>query len=300
LVQVAHTVGFAHERGVVHRDLKPSNVMIDKEGNAFLTDFGIARATGGEKDITGTGLLIGTPGYMAPEQARGDGQLDKAADIYSLGVMAFEILTGAPPYEHESGFEVVLAHMNSPIPRASERGKGIPKAVDTVLNRALAKDKTARHATATSLVDELTQALKIKPSNAPAALQSMTQTISVDQLAALQAKKDASDTPSSTTPSDQQRQMTAVSVDVKELAEILYETGADAERVRSTMDALWESFGRIAGESGGVIHSRNEEIGLVLWGRDRAREDDSENAIRAANTGEDSSSSRPIPAHCEP
>ena len=282
LQQLAGALDYAHRQGVVHRDLKPSNVMIDKEGNAFLTDFGIARATGGDKDLTGTGLMIGTPGYMAPEQARGDGQVDKAADIYSLGVMAFEILTGRQPYENESAFEVILAHLNGPIPRASEAAPDVPKAVDAVLAKALAKDRAQRHATATLFVEELTRALKLKPSHAPAALQSMTQTISVDQLAAIQAQKDAPETPSSATPSDQQRQMTAVSVDVKELAEILYETGADAERVRAVMASLWGGFAEIASKHGGIIHSRADESGLVLWGRDRAREDDPENAIRAA------------------
>ncbi len=282
LHQLSGALDYAHRQGVVHRDLKPSNVMIDREGNAFLTDFGIARATGGDKDLTGTGLMIGTPGYMAPEQARGDGQVDKAADIYSLGVMAFEILAGRPPYEHESGFEVILAHMNSPIPKVTEWQPNLPAAVDAVLARALAKEKTDRYPAATDFVGDLTRALKINPSNAPAALQSMTQTISVDQLAAIQAQKDSPDTGSASTPSDQQRQMTAVSVDVKELAEILYETGADAERVRATMDGVWSGFAKHAAESGGVIHSRSDEVGLVLWGRDRAREDDSENAIRAA------------------
>ncbi|HET9250573.1 MAG TPA: protein kinase [Candidatus Eisenbacteria bacterium] len=282
LRQLAGALDYAHRQSIVHRDLKPSNVMIDKEGNAFLTDFGIARAAGGDKDLTGTGLMIGTPGYMAPEQARGDGQADKAADIYSLGVIAFESLTGSAPYEHESSFEIILAHMNSPVPKASERAKDLPKGVDGVLAQALAKDPKRRFATATEFVDSLANALKIKPNEARSALQSMTQTISVDQLAAFRAQTGESDTPSSATPSDQQRQMTAVSVDVKELAEILYEGGADTERAKATLDALWTAFAEIAKESGGVLQSRVEATGLFLWGRDRSREDDAENAIRAA------------------
>lgn len=282
LRQLAGALDYAHRQNIVHRDLKPSNVMIDKEGNAFLTDFGIARAAGGDKDLTGTGLMIGTPGYMAPEQARGDAQADKSADIYSLGVMAFEVLTGAPPYDHESSFEIILAHMNSPVPKASERAPDLPKAVDAVLAQALAKDPQKRFASATEFVDALTRALRIKPSEARAALQSMTQTISVDQLAAFRAQQGESETPSSATPSDQQRQMTAVSVDVKELAEILYESGADTERAKTTLDALWASFVDLAKTSGGVLQSRVEAAGIFLWGRERSREDDAENAIRAA------------------
>ncbi|MGE5178258.1 MAG: protein kinase domain-containing protein [Bacteroidota bacterium] len=282
LRQLAGALDYAHRQGVVHRDLKPSNVMIDREGNAFLTDFGIARAAGGDKDLTGTGLLIGTPAYMAPEQARGEGTVDRAADIYSLGVMAFEVLTGSPPYESESSFDVILAHMNSPVPRASERCRDLPKAVDAVLARALAKNPPERFASAAEFVESLTRALRIQPSASPAALQSMSQTISVDQLAARQKQTAAGAEPRVETPSDQQRQMTVVSVDVKDLAEILYETGADAERVRTAMDALWSEWGRMAHAHGGAIHSRTGEAGLILWGRDRAREDDPENAIRAA------------------
>ena len=282
LRQLAGALDYAHRQGVVHRDLKPSNVMIDREGNAFLTDFGIARAAGGDKDLTGTGLMIGTPGYMSPEQARGDGKVDRAADIYSLGVIAFETLTGSAPYEHENGFEVILAHLNSPIPRASERARDLPKAVNAVLARAMAKAPGDRYATASELVDALMRALKIKPSDAPSEIRSMTQTISVDQLNARRKAAAEPETPSGSTPSEQQRQMTAVSIDVKELAEILYEKGADAERVRAAMDPLWAVLTAIAKEFGGTVHSRAEEVGLILWGRDRAREDDSENAIRAA------------------
>jgi serine/threonine protein kinase/tetratricopeptide (TPR) repeat protein len=282
LRQLAGALDYAHRQGIVHRDLKPSNVMIDREGNAFLTDFGIARAAGGDKDLTGTGLMIGTPGYMAPEQARGDGTADKSADIYSLGAIAFEVLTGSPPYEHENGFEVILAHMNSPVPKASDRAADLPKAVDAVIARALAKERNDRFPTATSFVEALTRALRIKPSDAPTALQSMTQSISVDQLTAHRKQKDKAAAPESDTPSDQQRQMTAVSIDTKELAEILYEKGADAERVRSTMDALWSTLSEVAKAHGGATQSHVGEVGLILWGRDRAREDDSENAIRAA------------------
>jgi serine/threonine protein kinase/tetratricopeptide (TPR) repeat protein len=284
LKQVAAALDYAHRQGVVHRDLKPSNIMIDREGNAFVTDFGIARAAGSQEQLTEAGNLIGTPAYMSPEQARGDADVGAAADLYALGAMVFEMLAGTPPFRHESSLGVLMAHLNEAVPNASERNPKLPAAVDRVLRTALAKEKGARHPSAEALVAELAVALKAPRSDAPTRLQSLTQTISLDQLRAFDAKSKAPkrETPSSATPSEQQRQMTTVYLDVSELAGVLYELGNDAEKTRARMESLWARFDEIAREEGGVIQSRTEDVGLALWGRARIREDDPERAIRAA------------------
>jgi serine/threonine protein kinase/tetratricopeptide (TPR) repeat protein len=284
LKQVAAALDYAHRQGVVHRDLKPSNIMIDREGNAFVTDFGIARAGGNEENLTGAGDLIGTPAYMSPEQARGDSNVDGTADVYALGALIFEMLTGTPPYQHESSLGVLMAHLNEPVPSARSRNAELPEAVDTVIAKALEKDKTKRYASAETLVADLAKALQASQAEAPTKLQSLTQTLSVEQLRAFQKASQGpkKETPSGATPTEQQRQMTTLYVDVTELAGALYELGQDAETVRSRMERLWKRFDEIAREDGGVIQGRTDDVGLALWGRARIREDDPERAIRAA------------------
>jgi serine/threonine protein kinase/class 3 adenylate cyclase/tetratricopeptide (TPR) repeat protein len=283
LNQIAGALDYAHRQGVVHRDLKPSNIMIDREGNAFVTDFGIARAAGSQEDLTGTGVLVGTPGYMSPEQAEGKPDVDKAADIYSLGVMVFEMLTGTLPYTHDSGLAVLLSHMNDPIPSARQLNDRLSPEVDDVVRTAMAKKREERYPTAEALVSALAAALKVSSAQSPAQLQSLTQTLSVDQLKAFAAQgRRTKDTPSSATPSETQRQMTTVYLGVTELAEVLYESGLDAESARGRIEALWKRFDEIAREGGGVVQSRTDEVGVALWGRARISEDDPERAIRAA------------------
>ncbi|HET9326108.1 MAG TPA: protein kinase [Candidatus Eisenbacteria bacterium] len=284
LNQVGLALDYAHRQKVVHRDLKPSNVMIDREGNAFVTDFGIARAAGSQENLTHDGDLIGTPAYMSPEQANGRSDVDQAADIYALGAMLFEMLTGSVPFRHESSLGVLMAHLSDPVPSAHARNPRIPQAVDHVIQTAMAKDKKARYPRAEAMLAELTAALKVSRAEAPTQLQSLTQTLSLEQLRAFEAqsKERRKETPTSGTPSEQQRQMTTVYLDVTDLATALYESGRDAESVRARMDGLWNRFGTIAQEGGGVIQGRTGEVGVALWGRARISEDDPERAIRAA------------------
>ena len=283
LNQVGAALDYAHRQGVVHRDLKPSNVMIDREGNAFVTDFGIARAAGTQESLTNAGDLIGTPAYMSPEQARGDSDITSAADVYALGVMVFEMLTGKVPFEHENGVAALLAHLNDPVPSARTRNARVPEAADRVLKTAMAKDRSARHSSAGALIADLATALRVSHASSPRKLQELTETLSLSQLRAFEAQKKAkpSDTPSKATPTEQQRQMTTVHLDVSDWVALLYESGKDAEKARGSIDALWRRFDEIAREHGGVIQSRADGSGDALWGRTRSSEDDPERAIRA-------------------
>jgi serine/threonine-protein kinase PpkA len=136
---IAKALGFAHQRGVVHRDVTPGNIMFDSANNPVLTDFGIARSQHGSTRITHTGVSIGTSSYMSPEQARG-GEVDQRSDLYSLGALAFEALTGHPPYRGADGFAVAYAHVFEPIPRLPAHVSHWQPFIDKIL----AKDPNER------------------------------------------------------------------------------------------------------------------------------------------------------------
>jgi predicted nucleic acid-binding protein len=113
--QIALALGYAHEHGFVHRDVKPENILFRTDGSAVLTDFGIAKSTGSSTQLTSIGTIVGTPRYMSPEQAQG-GEADPRSDIYALGVILYEILSGKPPFDKSESLAVLYAHINSPIP----------------------------------------------------------------------------------------------------------------------------------------------------------------------------------------
>jgi serine/threonine-protein kinase len=162
VAQVAGALDYAHGRGVVHRDLKPANLIRNSDGAIVLADFGIARVAE-EQGQTRTGMIVGTPSYLSPEQAAGRGGITAAADIYALGVVLFELLTGRLPFDGDSGMAIVMAHLTQPPPPPSAVRPGLPHAVDAVVLRALEKDPAARYATAGALADALRVALRQPP-----------------------------------------------------------------------------------------------------------------------------------------
>ena len=151
--QVCEGLAEAHRLGVVHRDLKPGNIMIDKEGNAKIMDFGIARSIS-VKGITGAGVMIGTPEYMSPEQVEGK-EVDQRSDIYSLGIILFEMLTGQVPFEGDTPFTIGVKH-KSEIPRdPRELNAQIPQGLSWLILRCLEKDKEKRYQSADELRTDL-------------------------------------------------------------------------------------------------------------------------------------------------
>jgi eukaryotic-like serine/threonine-protein kinase len=144
-LDVADALGYAHSRGVLHRDVKPENILL-ADGRGLIADFGLARAIGAAdyQKLTQTGVTVGTVFYMSPEQLRGDRNLDQRADIYSLGCILYEMLTGEPPYTGSSLYQVIKRILRGPIPSARRLGNGLPIAVDEAIGRALAKAATDR------------------------------------------------------------------------------------------------------------------------------------------------------------
>lgn len=147
---VGGALQYAHQRGVVHRDVKPANIMLDLEGWCYITDFGIAKAEGGA-GLTKSGVIIGTPHYMCPEQFNGL-PITGAADQYALGIVAFELLTGKPPYGGPSIGEVMRGHLLEPIPPVRSVRPDVPEAIEACVNRMLAKDPAERFASVAEAV----------------------------------------------------------------------------------------------------------------------------------------------------
>jgi len=156
LEEAARALAVAHRAGVVHRDIKPANLMLDREGNVHVADFGIASAAGMDS-LTMTGTVLGTAGYLAPEQAQGDRAVP-ASDRYALGVVAWELLTGRRPFESESPTAEAMAHVSAPIPSVCD-STGLPRELDPVFERALAKDPAERYGSAGEFVATLRAAL---------------------------------------------------------------------------------------------------------------------------------------------
>ena len=146
LWEAACALGHAHQRGVVHRDVKPANIMFDHDGRVMLTDFGISKALQAASGFTGTGMIIGTPHYMAPEQAKG-GTVDGRADQYSLGVVAYRMITGELPYTGDSVHTILYKHIFEEVPRASGKRRDSPEFLTGAVARALSKEPDQRYGT---------------------------------------------------------------------------------------------------------------------------------------------------------
>jgi TolB-like protein len=158
--EAAQALQYAHEHGVVHRDIKPENLLLTRDGNTLVADFGIARALGAAEDgLTQTGMSVGTPAYMSPEQATGDPTLDARSDIYSLGAVLYEMLAGEPPYSGPTVQAMLMKRLSEPVPSVRSGRPAIPEAVDLAVRKSLAVVPADRYATAAEFAQALEQAV---------------------------------------------------------------------------------------------------------------------------------------------
>src|SRR3954449_5531826 len=144
-IEIARALGAAHERRIVHRDVKPQNVLVDEEGTAKVTDFGIARSLA-EEGLTAEGRVLGTTDYVSPEQALGHGVANGQCDIYSLGIVLFEMLTGDVPFHGDNQVAVAMKHVREELPDVQLRRPEVSSALAAVVDRATAKDLDRRYA----------------------------------------------------------------------------------------------------------------------------------------------------------
>ncbi|NWG16881.1 MAG: protein kinase [Chloroflexi bacterium] len=159
MTPIADALTYAHQRGVLHRDIKPSNIVLDASGTPYLTDFGLARIAQAGESTMSQDMILGTPQYISPEQARGERNLDSRTDVYSFGVILYEMVVGRVPFNADTPYAIVHDHIYSPLPMPGELNPDVPPAVERVLVKALAKNPAERYESAADLMADFRQAL---------------------------------------------------------------------------------------------------------------------------------------------
>ncbi|MEO5886563.1 MAG: serine/threonine-protein kinase, partial [Anaerolineales bacterium] len=149
---VGSALSYAHRQGVLHRDIKPSNVLVAKDGQMYLADFGLARIAQSGESTLSSDMIMGTPQYISPEQAMGKKDLDERTDLYSFGVMLYEMVVGQVPFNADTPFSVIHDHIFSPLPLPHTVNKNVPESVERVLLKALAKEREDRYETILQMV----------------------------------------------------------------------------------------------------------------------------------------------------
>ncbi|MEW5871582.1 MAG: protein kinase [Chloroflexota bacterium] len=282
LNQVASALDYAHRQGIIHRDVKPSNIMIDRDGNAIVSDFGIARIVVEESTITGSGEAVGTPDYMSPEQARGLRDVDQRTDIYSLGIMAFQMLAGQLPYTADSPVGILIQHIQQPVPDVRHFNPDLPEAVGPVLKQAMAKNPQERYETAGNFVFELNTALGSRVTQSPLVLrEAVLRAWTARQDEARHADQGHISTGSQAVHAEQNKPVTALYANASEYIEVV-EQLSDTEVARQAMNVFWDSAAQHIGERGGKLLERTDRDLLAVWGAEVAGEEDAERAVFAA------------------
>jgi serine/threonine protein kinase len=186
MIKLADALAYAHDKGMIHRDIKPANVLLPGLDRPVLSDFGIARLLG-ETGLTASGAMIGTPAYMSPEQGRGE-HGDARSDVYALGIVFYEMLTGRPPYDADTPYAIILKHINDPLTPPHQITSPMPEVVERIVLKCLAKDANERYASMAELRDALrgaqaaidvqkTMSTLVSPAPVPAPIGSQLETL---------------------------------------------------------------------------------------------------------------------------
>ena len=166
LVKIARAVHFAHQRGILHRDLKPSNILLDERDEPLVTDFGLAKQIAGDQNLTLSGAVVGTPAYIAPEQAAGGNALTTAVDVYSLGAILYELLAGRPPFQADTPLETLRQVVELEIRRPSSINAKVEHDLETICLKCLQRNPVQRYVSAEALADDLERWLRHEPIDA--------------------------------------------------------------------------------------------------------------------------------------
>ncbi|MFP4321673.1 MAG: protein kinase domain-containing protein [Anaerolineales bacterium] len=284
--QIGQAVDYAHREGVIHRDLKPSNIMLDSEGNAFVVDFGVARmvnresAWSGERsDLTGEGIAVGTPDYMAPEQALGESTVNHRADIYAMGVLLFQLTTGRLPYVAANPMGVIIKHLKEDIPSARELNPALSHKLDALLQYAMAKNPDDRPASAALFAEQAAEALLGEPDSMSDIRLDMEEAAAQAWIGA-EVRVD---------PTSERQHDTTATAQKHGVLTILR---ADVSGLRGpARDVFWRSVHeRVGPYEGHIVSARGDDF-LAVWGLHAMHKDDPQHAanlamelLRAVNT----------------
>ena len=240
LLPIAEALAYAHGHNVVHRDIKPSNILLTEKGQPMLSDFGIAKILGGGETatLTGTGVGVGTPGYMAPEQWTGN--TVSQSDIYSLGVVLYELVTGRKPYTGDTPAAILLKQATEPLPRPSQFAPGLPRPFEEMLQKALARDPTDRYVDMAAFIGTLEELLVVTPLPVRSTLPLGKE----DSKASLEQNNDKK---------KRQQEAAQASLDVEEKARRQAEVTRLSGETRSAIQKnKWKKTEQLAGELAGL------------------------------------------------